>query len=237
MPVEDLFREGRLEMSAAPLPGLDSPAGWSELLPNRIAVVLSVILVLIFLKDIIRLAPSLLFALDRKRGGESLEYNVSISRMRNTVALIYVLPFCLLADRCAIRHPAFLGPGPAEWGFAAVLGLMLIHFLLRMLSYRLMRPAKLSSEEYSTIRCGFYNYFIALVTVAAPLIGILIRLGVCDEAVQSVFLILTCLAFAFALSRTWQILRGGRSALTTILYLCGLEILPAAAVAASAVFL
>ena len=237
MPVEDLFREGRLEMSAVPLPGLDSPAGWSELLPNRIAVVLSVILVLIFLKDIIRLAPSLFFALDRKRGGESLEYNVSISRMRNTVALIYVLPFCLLADRCAIRHPAFPGPGPAEWGFTAALGLMLIHFMFRMLSYRLMRPAKLSPEENSTIRCGFYNYFIALVTVAVPLIGILIRLGVCDEAAQSVFLILTCLAFAFALSRTWQILRGGRSALTTILYLCGLEILPAAAVAASAVFL
>lgn len=237
MPVEDLFREGRLEMSATPLPGLDSPAEWSELLPNRIAVVLSVILLLVHLRDVIRLAPSLLYALDRKRGGESLEYNVSTARMRNTVALIFVLPFCLLADRYAIRHPAFWSLVMPAWSFAAVLGVMLIYFLLRLLCYRLMRPARLSPEEFSTIRCGFYNYFIALVAVAVPLIGILSRFGVCDGALKSVFLILTGLAFAFALSRAWQILRSGRSALTTFLYLCGLEILPAAAVAASAVFL
>ena len=40
----ELFRQGRLEMSAAPLPEFQTPAEWNDLLPNKIAIVLSVVL-------------------------------------------------------------------------------------------------------------------------------------------------------------------------------------------------
>lgn len=233
----ELFRQGRLEMSAAPLPEFQSPAKWNDLLPNKIAIVLSVVLVLIYLKDIIRLIPPLLYALDRKRGGESLEYNVSAARMRNTVALIYTLPFCLIADYCGAYRPGFWSMVPPEWSSAATLGVMLAYFLLRRLCYAAIRPGKMSAESLATLKHSLYNYFIALVSVAVPTIGILPLFSVREDIISTVFLALTGLAFAFATVRAWQILKSRRSPLPTILYLCGLEILPAAAVVASAVLL
>lgn len=233
----ELFRQGRLEMSAAPLPELQSPAEWNDLLLNKIAIVLSVVLVLIYLKDIIRLIPPLLYALDRKRGGESLEYNVSAARMRNTVALIYTLPFCLIADYCGAYRPGFWSMVPPEWSSAATLGVMLAYFLLRRLCYAAIRPGKMSAESLATLKHSLYNYFIALVSVAVPTIGILPLFSVREDIISTVFLALTGLAFAFATVRAWQILKSRRSPLPTILYLCGLEILPAAAVVASAVLL
>ena len=231
----ELFRQGRLEMSSAPLPEFQTPAEWNDLLPNKIAIVLSVVLVLIYLKDIIRLIPPLLYALDRKRGGESLEYNVSAARMRNTVALIYTLPFCLIADYCGAYRPGFWSMVPPEWSSAATLGVMLAYFLLRRLCYAAIRPGKMSAESLATLKHSLYNYFIALVSVAVPTIGILPLFSVREDIISTVFLALTGLAFAFATVRAWQILKSRRSPLPTILYLCGLEILPAAAVVASAV--
>lgn len=233
----ELFRQGRLEMSSAPLPELQTPAEWNDLLPNKIAIVLSVVLVLVYLKDIIRLIPPLLYALDRKRGGESLEYNVSAARMRNTVALIYTLPFCLIADYCGAYRPGFWSMVPPEWSSAATLGVMLAYFLLRRLCYAAIRPGKMSAESLATLKHSLYNYFIALVSVAVPTIGILPLFSVREDIIRTVFLALTGLAFAFATVRAWQILKSRRSPLPTILYLCGLEILPAAAVVASAVLL
>lgn len=233
----ELFRQGRLEMSAAPLPEFQSPAEWNYLLPNKIAIVLSVVLVLVYLKDIIRLIPPLLYALDRKRGGESLEYNVSAARMRNTVALIYTLPFCLIADYCGAYRPGFWSMVQPEWSSAATLGVMLAYFLLRRLCYAAIRPGKMSAESLATLKHSLYNYFIALVSVAVPTIGILPLFSVREDIIRTVFLALTGLAFVFATVRAWQILKSRRSPLPTILYLCGLEILPAAAVVASAVLL
>lgn len=233
----ELFRQGRLEMSSAPLPEFQTPAEWNNLLPNKIAIVLSVVLVLVYLKDIIRLIPPLLYALDRKRGGESLEYNVSAARMRNTVALIYTLPFCLIADYCGAYRPGFWSMVPPEWSSAATLGVMLAYFLLRRLCYAAIRPGKMSAESLATLKHSLYNYFIALVSVAVPTIGILPLFSVREDIISTVFLALTGLAFAFATVRAWQILKSRRSPLPTILYLCGLEILPAAAVVASAVLL
>lgn len=233
----ELFRQGRLEMSTAPLPEFQTPAEWNDLLSNKIAIVLSVVLVLIYLKDIIRLIPPLLYALDRKRGGESLEYNVSAARMRNTVALIYTLPFCLIADYCGAYRPGFWSMVPPEWSGAATLGVMLAYFMLRRLCYAAIRPGKMSAESLATLKHSLYNYFIVLVSVAVPTIGILPLFSVREDIISTVFLALTGLAFAFATVRAWQILKSRRSPLSTILYLCGLEILPAAAVVASAVLL
>lgn len=237
MSTEDLFRQGRLEMPTSPLPEALSPADWNSLLTNRIAIVLSVALVLIYLKDIIRLVPPLLYALDRKRGSESLEYNVSTARMRNTVAFVYTLPFCLAADRCHMFRPRFWNLIPQEWSCAATLGVLLAYFLLRAVCYAVIHPKRMGAEMFATLRHSPYNYFIALVSIAVPLVGILPQFGIGDDVTRTVFLALTGLAYALAMMRSWQFLKNRRSALPTFLYLCGLEILPAAAVVASAVLL
>ena len=122
---ESFFTQGRLEMSAVPLPGPQDAASWGELLPNRIGIVLSIILVLLNLKDIIRLFPTLVYALDRVRGSIGLEYNVSKARMRNDIALVLALPFCLLIDRYALYRPQFWAWIPPMWSGLATIGLVL----------------------------------------------------------------------------------------------------------------
>jgi len=235
---ESIFIPGRLEMSATPLPGPGDLAAWGELLPNRLGVLLSVVLVLLSLKDIIRLTPALLYALDRVSGSIGLEYNVSKARMRNDIALVSALPFCLLLDRFAVYRPLSWQWIPAAWSSAATLGVVFAFVALRWLFHRALRIPRLDQDRRSALLHGLYNYFIALCFILVPLAGILSACTLGDGAIRLV--ILCGIGLAFLLSTIGEVkifLSAGHSALRTISYLCGLEILPAAALAASAALL
>ncbi len=235
---ESIFAQGRLEMSARALPEAGDPSAWGELPPNRIGVLVCVVLVLLSLKDIIRLAPALLYALDRVSGSIGLEYNVSKARMRNDIALVSALPFCLLLDRFAVYRPLYWQWIPAAWSGAATLAVMLSFVVLRWLCHRALRIRKLDQDRRSALLNGLYNHFIALCFISVPLAGILSACTLGDSAIRLV--ILGCTGVAFLLSLIGEVkifLSSGHSALRTILYLCGLEILPAAVLAASAALL
>ncbi len=235
---ESIFTQGRLEMSAVPAPGPQDLAVWGELLPNRIGVLLSVALILLNLKDIIRLAPTLVYALDRVRGSIGLEYNVSKARMRNDIALVSALPFCLLLDRYAVYRPQFWGWISPVWSSAATLGVVLAFVVLRLLCHKAIHVPRLGQDRTSAIYHGLFNFFTALCAILLPLVGILSVCTLSDSAIRLVILIGTGAAYIFSLVGEMKIFfNAGHSALRTILYLCGLEILPAAAVVASAVLL
>ncbi len=233
-----IFTQGRLEMSAVPVPGPESLASWGELLPNRIGVILSIVLVLLNLKDIIRLTPTLLYALDRVRGSIALEYNVSKARMRNDIALVAALPFGLMADRYAVYRPHFWSGIPPQWSSAATLGVLLAFIILRWLCHHSLRIPRLDQDRRSALYRGLYNSFIALCFILLPLVGILSACRLDQTAIRTVITGLTGAAFLFSLIGEVKIfLNAGHSALATFLYLCGLEFLPAAAVVASSVLL
>ncbi len=235
---ESIFTRGRLEMSATPLPESGDLAAWGDLLPNRIAVILSVILVLASIKDFIRLAPTLFYALDRVRGSLSIEFNLSMARMRNSVAIAFFLPFCLTLDRYSAFRPF---PGwdiPRECGFVVIAAVLLVYLALRRLCNMAIRIPKLGQESRSAEFRALFNYFIALCTLIVPLAGIMSAFGFSDNVIRLIILVSTGLAYSLFIIRAGEIfLKTGRSALSTILYLCALEILPAALVVASAAIL
>ncbi len=237
MPPSDIFIQGKLEMSAVPVQEAAQTMLWNDFLLNRVLVVAAVLIGIAGLRDLLRLLPELLYCFSRPRASVSLEYNTSVVRMRNTAALISILPFCLLADRFGLFRPELWSAVPEEWSAPATVGVFLAYLLLRTVCSALIRPPRLSGTAADAVRRSPWNYFILLTLLMLLTVGLLYIFRPSDTVVRITLYAETALFFLLSLLRSGQILASGFSGLTTILYLCGLELLPAAALAAYAVFL
>lgn len=237
MPPSDIFIQGKLEMSAVPVQEAAQTMLWDDFLLNRVLVVAAVLIGIAGLRDLLRLLPELLYCFSRPRASVSLEYNTSVVRMRNTAALISILPFCLLADRFGLFRPELWSAVPEEWSAPATVGVFLAYLLLRTVCSALIRPPRLSGTAADAVRRSPWNYFILLTLLMLLTVGLLYIFRPSDTVVRITLYAETALFFLLSLLRSGQILASGFSGLTTILYLCGLELLPAAALAACAVFL
>lgn len=237
MPPSDIFIQGKLEMSAVPVQEATQAMLWDDFLLNRVLVVAAVLIGIAGLRDLLRLLPELLYCFSRPRASVSLEYNTSVVRMRNTAALISILPFCLLADRFGLFRPELWSAVPEEWSAPATVGVFLAYLLLRTVCSALIRPPRLSGTAADAVRRSPWNYFILLTLLMLLTVGLLYIFRPSDTVVRITLYAETALFFLLSLLRSGQILASGFSGLTTILYLCGLELLPAAALAAYAVFL
>lgn len=237
MPPSDIFIQGKLEMSAVPVQEAAQTMLWDDFLLNRVLVVAAVMIGIAGLRDLLRLLPELLYCFSRPRASVSLEYNTSVVRMRNTAALISILPFCLLADRFGLFRPELWSAVPEEWSAPATVGVFLAYLLLRTVCSALIRPPRLSGTAADAVRRSPWNYFILLTLLMLLTVGLLYIFRPSDTVVRITLYAETALFFLLSLLRSGQILASGFSGLTTILYLCGLELLPAAALAAYAVFL
>lgn len=237
MPPSDIFIQGKLEMSAVPVQEAAQTMLWNDFLLNRVLVVAAVLIGIAGLRDLLRLLPELLYCFSRPRASVSLEYNTSVVRMRNTAALISILPFCLLADRFGLFRPELWSAVPEEWSAPATVGVFLAYLLLRTVCSALIRPPRLSGTAADAVRRSPWNYFILLTLLMLLTAGLLYIFRPSDTVVRISLYAETALFFLLSLLRSGQILASGFSGLTTILYLCGLELLPAAALAACAVFL
>lgn len=237
MPPSDIFIQGKLEMSAVPVQEAAQTMLWNDFLLNRVLVVAAVLIGIAGLRDLLRLLPELLYCFSRPRASVSLEYNTSVVRMRNTAALISILPFCLLADRFGLFRPELWSAVPEEWSAPATVGVFLAYLLLRTVCSALIRPPRLNGTAADAVRRSPWNYFILLTLLMLLTVGLLYIFRPSDTVVRITLYAETALFFLLSLLRSGQILASGFSGLTTILYLCGLELLPAAALAAYAVFL
>lgn len=237
MPPSDIFIQGKLEMSAVPVQEAAQAMLWDDFLLNRVLVVAAVLIGIAGLRDLLRLLPELLYCFSRPRASVSLEYNTSVVRMRNTAALISILPFCLLADRFGLFRPELWSAVPEEWSAPATVGVFLAYLLLRTVCSALIRPPRLNGTAADAVRRSPWNYFILLTLLMLLTVGLLYIFRPSDTVVRITLYAETALFFLLSLLRSGQILASGFSGLTTILYLCGLELLPAAVLAACAVFL
>ena len=234
--MEEVFKGGTLDMSASPIPGLEGLPAWGDVLTNRILAVVAVLLLLAGLPELFRLAPHLLYSVDRSRGSAALEHSLGMARTRNLTALACVLPFCLMADRYALARPAFWTHIPASWSAPATLGLLMAFVLVRAVSYLIWRPRRLNAEQYATLRHSPYNYFILLTALMLVSVGILSLLRLPDTVIQTVLWVEMAVVFLLTIFRSGQILSAFGMGFPTFLYLCGLEMIPAALMVAVVMF-
>lgn len=225
---EEIFSKGTLEMSTEPVAGpVGDIVAWGDMIPNRIFTVVAVLFFLFVLSDYLRLLPQLLSCLSRFRANISLQHSVSQARTRNVVAGASVLPLCLLADRFGLFTPGFVTGAPAGWRIPVLIGTVFAFLLLRWIPTLIVRPRRMGLEESRAAFYAFYNYMILAVSSMVLSFILLSIFNVPDSVVRVVFLVEIALVYFIDIVRTAQIFGAKCTIISTFLYLCALEFLPA----------
>jgi len=226
--MEEVFKSGTLNMSASPMPVLGTEALWADVLTNRILAVVAVVLLVLLLPELFRLIPHLLYCYGRSRGAEALEHSLSTSHPRNLLAFSFLLPFSLILDRFAVLRPAFWSIIPPVWSAPVTLGLVVAFALVRAIFHGFFHPRRMSGEVIATLRHNLYNY-LPLLLALMLLVAVVLMIPSLDESLGlMVFRGLIAAIWGFATLRSGQILAAHGAGFSTFLYLCALELIPAA---------
>ena len=222
----DLFNHSTLEMSTSPLAQEASSLLWGEVTVNRIAVVVAIVLLVIELRDILLLAPSLLRGLVIWKANVELEHSVNLSRTRNTVALVCGVLFCVIADRYSMFDTSWRAAAPEELQMALTAAMVVGFVFLRDILY-LISPLRSRTAEFAcTVRHAIYNYFIVYAVLAIVSTVLMEAFGVSAAAGRVVLTVEAHVVYLIDITRTAQILSSRYGVFLTILYLCALELLP-----------
>ena len=199
-------------------------------------VAVSVLLFLLALRNFLNVLPYLADNVFRARGSAALENSVRVSRDRNIVAAVFLIPAILLVYRYRLVDVAWFGTLSPDMRLVAVAGVFVGYLVIRFLLYRWLRPRRRYDDYQMAYRAG-YTFFILLMMLALATVGVCCVLGVPDETVKTILLVETGVTFLLYFFRKGQILSLSCKPLTTFLYLCALELLPAALVVVPAAIL
>ena len=198
-----------------------------------ILVLVFVVLMILLLPTFMQLAPYIGDSFLRARGSSALENSVKVSRDRNTVALVMLLPALLLTFRYRLYNPDFLAQDAGDrrlWLIAASFG---VYFILRLVIYLVLKPRR-RYENFQVAHHASYTFFILMVLLMLATAGILFLFKLPDQPIRTVlYLEIAGIYLVFLIRRT-QILSLSCNHFRTFLYLCALELIPTAALIISA---
>ena len=212
----DPFQTGQLLLPDAP-PAALTGAGEGLSMIASLLVAVSVLLFLLALRSFLNVLPYLSDNILRARGSAALENSVRVSRDRNLVA-------------------AILDTLSPDYRLLAIAGLFIGYLIIRFLLYRWLRPRRRYDEYQKAYRTG-YTFFILLMMLALVSVAVCYVLHLPDSTVKMVLFVETGALFLLYLLRRGQILSLSCKPLTTFLYLCALELLPAALLVVPAMIL
>lgn len=227
-PAEIIGQLGQLEMSSRPYSLPPAAFCWSEVPSNRILTCLAVLIFLFNIRNLFSLFSPMIYSLRSARGQVDLEYNVSVSRLRNHIALVFFLPFCLLADRFELFPADFRAELNPNLHCLVSAGAIALYLLFRSLCQALLRAFSPGRDESTALKRSLYSYMISICPIMLLSGALLPAFGVGDAAVRIVLLCILGATLIVSYVRSFQILHTKSSSLLSFLYLCGLEFIPAA---------
>ncbi len=192
----------------------------------NILAIVSVLLVLVTLRKDIAIYPALVKSLLKWKEPLHLEFNYRTSHDRNVCFAVLIPPLCLMLDRYGIAFPSFMAGIHPSLHLAATIVIFIIYILLRRLMKYVCRSRKTDRLAYEAVFMLFRTVFCIAVPACLATLGILLAAGVPALVIRTVILDELALFYILLLWRQGEILIHYRSVLTTILYLCALEILP-----------
>ena len=233
--LDDPFKSGQLLLPDTP-PEAVQAAGEGLSLAASILVAVSVLLFLLALRSFLNVLPYLADNIFRARGSAALENSVRVSRDRNLVATVFLVPAILLIFRYRLFDIAPFDALSPDMRLLAIAGVFLGYLLVRFLLYRWLRPRRRYDNYQMAYRAG-YTFFILLMMLALVTVGVCYVLRLPDLTVKTFLLVETGVMYLLYLVRRGQILSTSCNTLTTFSYLCGLELLPTALLVVPAVIL
>lgn len=202
-----------------------------------ILAIISTVAVIILMRRLLNIYPSLLACIIRWKESINLEASVKHSLDRNMFAVAMIIPFCLIVYRFGIYSPAFMEGINETFSLLIIIGIFGAYFALRRAMIRIMRPKKMNPKTYKAAICCAYTFFIIL-TLTLFFVGGIMALLKTDQIVTRTAIIwLSAIIYGIYIFRKTQIFTSSCSIFRGFLYLCGLEIFPTGVLVASALIL
>ena len=234
VPVEEALRSGELLLNTEPALVEETVRSVSIVEPALVS--LFTLLLIIFMRNFINILPYIIDSFTRARGSSDLEGSVRVSRDRNLIAMIFIIPFILLLYFYRIYDPSFLSGMGDNMRLLLIGAIFIAYLLLRRLLVVIFAPRRVN-DNYAMAEKAAYTFFILAGMLVLPTFGILYPLGVNDLTIKTVALAEISFVYLVFLLRKSQILSTFCSPLTVFLYLCALEFLPTGLYVASALLL
>jgi len=207
-------------------------AGWMGCSANAIVLLVTVVLFIINFGSFLHLLPELLSCLFRSKPNIGLEHNIHSSAERNVTAWILLPAFAMVADRYRLYNPSFLEWLPNGWSLATTVLVILFFLGLRYLWFP-FRPHVLHGDISKAAHNALYTCFVGMMCVVIPTACVTVLTGVPDNIAKAIILYETAFFFLLSVIRTIQFLSRQCSGFSTFLYLCALELVPAALIVTS----
>jgi hypothetical protein len=202
-----------------------------------ILCLVSLLVVILNLKRLVNIFPSLMACIIRWKESVNLEASAKLSRDRDFITLAMIVPFCLTIIRFDLYAPAFMSgmdENPEIW---TILSIFSIYLLFRFAVSRLFHPQKIGSKTLSTAAKSSNTFFIILTLILLAMGGIMTFTGVDDKTIKLAMLWVSMAIYAIHIIRKIQIFNSSCSIFTAFLYLCALEIIPTGIIVVSAIIL
>jgi hypothetical protein len=206
------------------------------MLLNTLALI-SLIIIIILLKRLVNIYPSLLACMMRWKENVNLEMSVKLSRDRNILAVALVIPFCITAFRFGLYSPSFLEGFNETVGLAITIGVFVAYILLRWILTAICRSKKSRKSAYSTSVAASRTFFIILTLLLMAIGGIMSFIGVDSKTIKDAMIWISGAIYLLFLLRRIQIFASSYNFFTVFLYLCALEIIPTGVLVTSAMIL
>jgi len=224
-PIEEAFKGGRLMMPSSPNPDLVSFSQQTIAIPT-VLVLLSVVLIILILRDLFETVPVLCKAVFRTKVNLNYEHSIHNTIERNRIFGVMILPFCLIAYYSNTLIPSWMPSIPKHLFPIVPLAVWGSYLLLRKLLFSILRMEHMSYDERQTVHNIQKNIFIVFsILIFVSCIPMLL-LGASRDATSMVFCVEVIAMTAFTMIRVFNVLRMKYSIFVSILYLCVLEIIP-----------
>ena len=238
-PLEEAFSGGETYLEQDARDTLQARTG-RDSIPDRITGLLTVICIftmLLSLKKLVNIIPSLLGCAVRWKEAFNLEYNMKLSRDRDIVFFILLLPFCLVVTKFGIYSPDFMAPLDAFMRLAVFAGIFTVYLLLRRTLGFIFRSADIDRKAYSAAQKLFLTFFNLTVLCSLAIAGTLSYTNLETDTIRAILCYVFLFFYIVFIIRKSQIFSHYCSVFSTILYLCTLEILPTGLLIVPAMFL
>lgn len=221
------FPNGALWLSTEPLRGVASSPAWGHDLLHSSLLILSIGLIVAFLRDFFIVCVPVLRCMDTYKYNLELEHNIQLSRTRNRAASLVFPPLWLVADRFCVLNESI-------WYSGAIL---VSYLLLRWIMSGILPLRKIGSEWRNALRHMLYTFSIPLCVTILLVVGVNALVGWSDETVRTVIIAIFGLNLLLVMIQEFRILNLRYHPFVSFLYLCGLEFVPASALVAATLWL
>ena len=196
---------------------------------------IALLLVLVLLKRIVCILPSVVTCLFRWKGNINIDTSLRFRTERDLASAAMLLPFCLLATRFGLYSPDFIS-GMSQNAALGVTSAIFVGYLLLRLSLIVgIRPKRMASGIYHAATSTEHTYFIVLTLVLLAIGGIMTVAGAEPHTIKVAMFWISGSIYMLFLARKLQIFASTCNLFMSFLYLCALEILPTGVLIASAV--